>query len=126
MAAIRRRLLIQVEGGAVTAHDASSMAVGRGTIDGCERLRETSPVSAALSLSQPTSNYNSCSAPHCSSSMLERISSSSIQLVFEIITVIVIINNNKKYVLSNSESVQCNFFIFDHVTFTHFKICCCI
>ena len=23
----------------------------------------------------------------------------------------------KKYVLSNSESVQCNFFIFDHVTF---------
>jgi len=30
---------------------------------------------------------------------------------------------NKKYVLSNSESVQCNFFIFDHVTFIHFKIC---
>ena len=23
--------------------------------------------------------------------------------------------NKKKYVLSNSESVQCNFFIFDHV-----------
>jgi len=30
---------------------------------------------------------------------------------------------NKKYVLSNSESVQCNFFIFDHVTFIQFKIC---
>jgi len=28
---------------------------------------------------------------------------------------------NKKYVLSNSESVQCNFFIFDHVTFIQFK-----
>jgi len=35
-------------------------------------------------------------------------------------------NNNKKYVLSNSESVQCNFFIFDHVTFIQFKICCCV
>ena len=33
---------------------------------------------------------------------------------------------NKKYVLSNSESVQCNFFIFDHVTFSQFKICCCV
>ena len=33
---------------------------------------------------------------------------------------------NKKYVLSNSESVQCNFFIFDHMTFIQFKICCCI
>jgi len=33
---------------------------------------------------------------------------------------------NKKYVLSNSESVQCNFFIFDHVTFVMFKICCCV
>jgi len=33
---------------------------------------------------------------------------------------------NKKYVLSNSESVQCNFFIFDHVTFIQFKICCCM
>ena len=33
------------------------------------------------------------------------------------------INNNKKYVLSNSQSVQCNFFIFDHVTFIQFKIC---
>jgi len=32
----------------------------------------------------------------------------------------------KKYVLSKSESVQCNFFIFDHVTFTQFKICCCV
>ena len=31
---------------------------------------------------------------------------------------------NKKYVLSNSESVQCNFFIFDRVTFIQFKICC--
>ena len=30
----------------------------------------------------------------------------------------------KKYVLSNSESVQCNFFIFDHVTFIQLKICC--
>ena len=30
---------------------------------------------------------------------------------------------NKKYVLSNSESVQCNFFVFDHVTFIQFKIC---
>jgi len=34
---------------------------------------------------------------------------------------------NKKYVLSKSESVQCNFFfIFDHVTFIQFKICCCV
>jgi len=33
---------------------------------------------------------------------------------------------NKKYVPSNSESVQCNFFIFDHVTFIQFKICCCV
>jgi len=32
----------------------------------------------------------------------------------------------KKYILSNSKSVQCNFFIFDHVTFTQFKICCCV
>ena len=35
-----------------------------------------------------------------------------------------IIMQNKKYVLSNSESVHCNCFIFDHVTFTQFKICC--
>ena len=28
---------------------------------------------------------------------------------------------NKKYVLSNSESVQCNFFIFDHMTFSRSK-----
>ena len=34
--------------------------------------------------------------------------------------------NNKKYVLSNSESVQCNFSIFDHLTFIQFKICCCV
>ena len=34
--------------------------------------------------------------------------------------------SNKKYVLSNSESVQCNFFIFDHVTFIQLKICCCV
>jgi len=33
---------------------------------------------------------------------------------------------HKKYVLSNSESVQCNFFIFDYVTFIQFKICCCV
>jgi len=33
---------------------------------------------------------------------------------------------NKKYVLSNLESVQCNFFIFDNVTFIQFKICCCV
>ena len=33
---------------------------------------------------------------------------------------------NKKYVLSNSESVQCNFLIFDHVTFIQFKTCCCV
>ena len=33
---------------------------------------------------------------------------------------------NKKYVLSNSEFVQCNFFVFDHVTFIQFKICCCV
>ena len=26
----------------------------------------------------------------------------------------------------DSESVQCKFFIFDHVTFTQFKICCCV
>ena len=31
-----------------------------------------------------------------------------------------------KYVLSNSESVQYNFFIFDHTTFIQFKICCCL
>jgi len=30
------------------------------------------------------------------------------------------------YVLSNSELVQCNFFIFDHVTFIHFKILSCL
>ena len=30
------------------------------------------------------------------------------------------------YVLSNSESVQCNYFIFDHVTSIQFKINCCI
>jgi len=29
---------------------------------------------------------------------------------------------NKKYVLSNSESLRCNFFIFDHVIFIQFKI----
>jgi len=34
--------------------------------------------------------------------------------------------SNKKYVLSNSEFVQCNFFIFDYVTFIQFKICCCV
>jgi len=33
---------------------------------------------------------------------------------------------NKKYVLSNLESVQCNFFIFDHVTFIPFNICYCV
>jgi len=33
---------------------------------------------------------------------------------------------NKKYVLSNSESVQCNFIIFYHVTLIQFKICCCV
>ena len=33
---------------------------------------------------------------------------------------------NQKYVLSNSESAQCNFFILDHVTFIQFKICCCV
>jgi len=33
-------------------------------------------------------------------------------------------NTNKKYVLSNSQSVQCNFIIFDHVMFIKFKICC--
>ena len=32
----------------------------------------------------------------------------------------------RKYVLSNLESVQCNFFIFDHVTFIQFKVCCCV
>jgi len=32
----------------------------------------------------------------------------------------------RKYVLSNSESVQCNFFIFDHVMFIQFKICCSV
>ena len=35
-------------------------------------------------------------------------------------------NINKNYFLSNSSSVQCNFFIFDHVTFIQFKICCCV
>ena len=33
---------------------------------------------------------------------------------------------NKKYILSNSESVQCNYFIFDHVRDVQFKICCCV
>ena len=34
---------------------------------------------------------------------------------------------NKKYVLSNSECVQCNFFfIFYHVMFIQLKICCCV
>jgi len=32
----------------------------------------------------------------------------------------------QEYVMSNSESVQCNFFIFDHLTFIQFKICCCV
>ena len=36
------------------------------------------------------------------------------------------VRNNKIYVLSNSESVQCNFFIFDHVTFIQLKVCCCV
>ena len=36
------------------------------------------------------------------------------------------LSTNKKYVLSNSEYVQCNFFIFDHVVFIQFKICCCV
>ena len=35
-----------------------------------------------------------------------------------------IIMQNKKYVLSNSESLLCNCFIFDHATFILFKICC--
>ena len=35
-------------------------------------------------------------------------------------------NNNKKYVLSNSESFQCDFFIFDHVTLIQLKICSCV
>jgi len=26
----------------------------------------------------------------------------------------------------NSKSVQCNFFLFDHVTFVQFKLCCCV
>ena len=45
-----------------------------------------------------------------------------------IIVIIIIYRflSHKKYVLSNSESVQCNFFIFDHVTFIQFKICCCV
>jgi len=38
----------------------------------------------------------------------------------------IIIIINKKYVLSNSEYIQCNFFISDHVTFIQFKICCCV
>ena len=39
----------------------------------------------------------------------------------------IIIFSNEKYVPSNSESVQCNFFfIFDHVTFIQFKIYCCV
>jgi len=33
---------------------------------------------------------------------------------------------NKKYILLNSESVQCNFVIFDLLTFIQFKICCCL
>ena len=32
----------------------------------------------------------------------------------------------KKYVLSNSESAQCNFFCFDHVSCSQLKICCCV
>ena len=38
----------------------------------------------------------------------------------------VILYKNEKYILSNSESVQRDFFIFDHVTFIQFKICCCV
>jgi len=40
--------------------------------------------------------------------------------------IFVLYQKNKKYVLSNSESVQFNFFIFDHVTLIQFKICCCV
>jgi len=36
------------------------------------------------------------------------------------------VKKDKKYVLSNSESVQCNFFILDNVTFIQVKICCCV
>jgi len=35
-------------------------------------------------------------------------------------------SGNKKYLLSNLESVQYNFFVFDHVTFIQFKICWCV
>ena len=61
-----------------------------------------------------------------------------LRILNSLYVVIIIINNNnnnnnrfnfyyyKKYVLSNSESVQCNFFIFDYVTFIQFKICCCV
>ena len=34
--------------------------------------------------------------------------------------------SNKTRNMSNSESVQCNFFIFDYETFIQFKICCCV
>jgi len=40
--------------------------------------------------------------------------------------VTIVNKKNKKYVLSNSESVECNCFIFDHVTFIQFKICWCV
>jgi len=36
------------------------------------------------------------------------------------------ITKDKKYILSNSESLQCNFFMFDYVMFIQFKICCCV
>ena len=48
-------------------------------------------------------------------------------LLFSLLYVVdELLNKNKKYVLSNSESVQCDFFIFDHVMFIQFKSCCCV
>jgi len=35
-------------------------------------------------------------------------------------------SKNTKEQEMNSESVKCNLFIFDHVTFIQFKICCCV
>ena len=46
-------------------------------------------------------------------------------IIFVFVSVLVLATT-KKYVLSNRESVQFGLFIFDHVTFIQFNICCCV
>jgi len=48
----------------------------------------------------------------------------SLNIVYNWTAFIYCIYINKKYILSNSESVQCNFFVFDYVTFIQYEICC--